>query len=53
MHLQTEQVINIGPHETIGSGDTTHHDSVVVSNNQDMHKTNNSRQTWGQLGKRV
>ena len=44
MHLQTEQVINIGPLETIGSGDTTHHASVVVSNNQDMHEANNSRQ---------
>ena len=44
MHLQTEQFINIGSHETIGSGYTTHHDSVVVSNNQDMHEANNSRQ---------
>ena len=44
MHLRTEQVINIGPHKTIGSGDTTHRDSVVVSKNQDMHEANNSRQ---------
>ena len=51
MHLQTEQVINIGPLETIGSGDTIHHDNVVVSNDQDMHEANNSRQIWGEVGR--
>ena len=44
MLSQTEQVVDIGSHETTGSGETTNQDSGVMGENQDSCEASNSRQ---------